>query len=101
MNGYKMTADGYRTLRGNSKLDQADVESNIKVLDFLATCTQEDIYNLFNSTAFNNICMGYVKVALNDFKEIDEELKDRIINYVRYKFDTVTAKQAEKYNNKY
>nr|DAO23908.1 MAG TPA: hypothetical protein [Caudoviricetes sp.] len=24
MNGYKMTADSYRTLRGNSKLDQAD-----------------------------------------------------------------------------
>lgn len=101
MNGYKMTADGYRKLLGNSKLDQADIESNIKTLDFLAACTDEDIYNLFNSTAFNNICMGYVKVALNDFKEIDEELKDRIINYVRYKFDTVTAKQAEKYNNKY
>lgn len=101
MNGYKMTADSYRTLRGNSKVDQKDLDSNIKTLDFLATCTKEDIYNLFNSTAFNNICMGYVKVALNDFKEIDEELKDRIINYVRYKFDTVTAKQAEKYNNEY
>lgn len=45
MNGYKMTADSYRTLRGNSKLDQKDIESNIKVLDFLATCTQEDIYS--------------------------------------------------------
>lgn len=101
MNGYKMTADSYRALRGNSKLDQAEVESNIKVLDFLATCTQEDIYNLFNSTAFNNICMGYVKVALNDFKELDDDTKDRIINYVRYKFDTVTANKAEKYNNKY
>lgn len=101
MNGYKMSADSYRTLRGNSKLDQKDVESNIKTLDFLATCTEEDIYNLFNSAAFNNICMGYVKVALNDFKEIDEELRDRLINYVRYKFDTLTAKQAEKYNNKY
>lgn len=101
MNGYKMTADGYRKLLGNSKLDQADIESNIKTLDFLAACTKEDIYNLFNSGAFNYICMGYVEMALNDFKEIDEELKDRIINYVRYKFDTVTAKQAEKYNNKY
>lgn len=101
MNGYKMSADAYRTLRGNSKLDQKDVESNIKTLDFLATCTEEDIYNLFNSTAFNNICMGYVKMALNDFKEIDEDTKDRLINHVRYKFDTVTAKQAENYNNEY
>lgn len=101
MNGYKMTADSYRTLIGNSKLDQADIESNIKVLDFLATCTEEDIHNLFNSTAFNNICMGYVKMALNDFKELDDDMKDRLINHVRYKFDTVTANQAENYNNEY
>ena len=101
MNGYKMTAEAYKKLRGNSKLDQADVESNIKVLDFLATCTQADIYNLFNSSAFNNICMGYVKMAINDFEELDDDMKDRIINHVRYKFDTVTANQAEKYNSEY
>lgn len=99
MNGYKMSADSYRILKKRDP--KIDVDSNIKTLDFLATCTEEDIYNLFNSTAFNNICMGYVKVALNDFKEIDEELRDRLINYVRYKFDTITAKEAEKYNNKY
>lgn len=99
MNGYKMSADSYRILKKRDP--KADVDSNIKVLDFLATCTQEDIYNLFNSTAFNNICMGYVKMALNDFLEFDEYTKDRIINNVRYKFDTVTAKQAEKYNSEY
>lgn len=99
MNGYKMTADAYREAKKRDP--RLDLDSNIKTLDFLSTCTAEDIYNLFNSTAFNNICMGYVKVALNDFKEIDEELKDRIINYVRYKFDTVTAEKAEKYNNEY
>lgn len=97
MNGYKMSADAYREFK---KRDQKiDVDSNIKVLDFLATCTEEDIYNLFNSTAFNNICIGYVKIALNDFKELDEDMKDRITNHVLYKFDTVTAEQAENYNN--
>ena len=99
MNGYKMTADSYRTLRGNSKVDQADVESNIKVLDFLATCTQEDIYNLFNSTAFNYICLGYVKMALNGFKELDDDTKARINNRVWAMFDEKNAKQAEKYFN--
>lgn len=97
MNGYKMSADAYREFKKRDP--KIDVNSNIKVLDFLAACTQEDIYNLFNSTAFNNICMGYVKVALNDFKELDEDMKDRITNHVRYKFDTVTAEQAENYNN--
>ena len=99
MNGYKMSADSYRILKQRDP--KIDVESNIKTLDFLATCTEEDIHNLFNSTAFNNICMGYVKMALNDFKELDDDMKDRITNHVRYKFDTVTAKQAEKYNNEY
>lgn len=99
MNGYKMTAEAYKKLRGNSKLDQADIESNIKTLDFLATCTKEDIYNLFNSTAFNYICMGYVEMALNDFEELDDDTKDKIINRVWAMFDTANAKQAEKYHN--
>lgn len=39
-------------------------------------------------------------MALNDFEELDDDIKDRITNHVLYKFDTATAKQAEKYNNK-
>ena len=99
MNGYKMSADSYRILKKRDP--KIDVDSNIKVLDFLATCTQEDIYNLFNSSAFNHICLGYVEMALNDFKELDDDTKDRIINHVRYMFDTEGAKQAEKYYNEY
>ena len=97
MNGYKMSADAYREFKKRDP--KIDVDSTIKTLDFLATCTKEDICNLFNSTAFNNICMGYVKIALNDFKELDEDMKDRIINPVYHKFDTVTAEPAENYNN--
>nr|DAW59281.1 MAG TPA: hypothetical protein [Caudoviricetes sp.] len=99
MNGYKMTADAYRAIK--EKNPKVDVDSNIKTLDFLATCTKEDICNLFNSGAFNNICMGYVKNALNDFEELSDDMKDRITNHVRYKFDTLTAEQAENYNNEY
>ena len=99
MNDYKMTADAYR--EAEKRDPRLDLKSQIKTLDFLATCTQEDIYNLFNSTAFNNICMGYVKMALNDYLEFDEYTKDRLINNVRYRFETVTAKQAEKYNSEY
>lgn len=99
MNGYKMTADAYRAIK--EKDPKIDIDSNIKTLDFLATCTKEDIYNLFNSTAFNNICMGYVKNALNDFEELSDDMKDRITSHVKYKFDTLTAEQAEKYNTEY
>ena len=99
MNGYKMTADAYREAKKRDP--RLDLDSNIKTLDFLSTCTAEDIHNLFNSTAFNNICMGYVKMAVNDFKELDDDMKDRIINHVRYKFDTATANQAENYNKEH
>lgn len=99
MNGYKMTADAYREFK--KKDPKINVDSNIKTLDFLATCTKEDIYNLFNSTAFNNICMGYVKNALNDFEELSDDMKDRITSQVKYKFDILTAEQAENYNNEY
>lgn len=99
MNGYKMSADSYRILKKRDP--KIDVDSNIKVLDFLATCTQEDIYNLFNSSAFNYICLGYVEMALNDFKELDDDTKDRIINRVWAMFDAKSAKQAEKYHNEY
>lgn len=99
MNGYKMTADAYRQAKKQDP--RLGLDSEIKTLDFLATCTKEDIYNLFNSTAFNNICMGYVKNALNDFEELSDDMKDRITNHVRYKFDTITANQAEKYNSEY
>lgn len=95
MNGYKMTADAYRAIK--EKDPKIDVDSNIKTLDFLATCTKDDIYNLFNSAAFNNICMSYVKNALNDFEELSDDMKDRISNHVKYKFDTLTAEQAENY----
>lgn len=99
MNGYKMTADAYREFK--KKDPKINVDSNIKTLDFLATCTKKDIYNLFNSTAFNNICMGYVKNALNDFEELSDDMKDRITSHVKYKFDILTAEQAENYNNEY
>ncbi len=100
MNGYKMTADAYRQAKKKDpRLDVDSINSNIKVLDFLATCTDEDICNLFNSTAFNRICMGYVEMALDDFEDLDDDMKDRITNHVRYKFDTITAEQAEKHNS--
>lgn len=96
MNGYKIMAEAYRQAKKQDP--KADVDGIIKTLDFLATCTQEEIYELFNSSAFNNIVMGYVKIALNDFEDLDYDIKDRISNHVRIMFDTVGAKQAEAYN---
>ena len=105
MNGYQMTADSYRTLLEREKdIDRASIESKIKALDFLATSTEEERLELFNSSAFNYVVKGYVKMAmdnveLEDGSKIEDETKRAIVRELNYLFDTVTADQAEDYYN--
>ena len=69
MNGYQMTADSYRTLLEREKdIDRASIESKIKALDFLATATEEERLELFNSSAFNDLVKGYFKMAFDNLK---------------------------------
>jgi len=70
MNGYKMLSDTYR---------QAGDEKMCKVYDFLATCDEDDIYNLFDSGAFNSITKSFVNCTVSTLM----------------KAGTIDAKQAE------
>ena len=97
MNGYQMTADSYRTLlEREQNIDRASIERKIKALDFLATCTKEERLELFNSSAFNDVVKGYLKMACNNM-ELEDETRQGLLNELRYLFDTVTADQAEDY----
>lgn len=99
MNGYQMTADSYRTLlEREQNIDRASIESKIKALDFLATATEEERLELFNSSAFNDVVKGYLKMAVDNM-ELEDEVRQGLLNELRYLFDTVTAKQAEDYYN--
>lgn len=99
MNGYQMTADSYRTLLEREQdIDRASIESKIKALDFLATCSKEERLELFNSSAFNDVVKGYLKMACNNM-ELEDEVRQGLLNELRYLFDTVTAEQAEDYYN--
>jgi len=57
MNGFEILADAYRK-SGNEK--------NAKVLDFLANCDEEDICNMFDSTAFNEIAKAYMRQTVKE-----------------------------------
>lgn len=99
MNGYQMTADSYRTLlEREQNIDRASIESKIKALDFLATATEEERLELFNSSAFNDVVKGYLKMAVDNM-ELEDEVRQGLLNELRYLFDTVGAKQAEDYYN--
>ena len=99
MNGYQMIADSYRTLSEREKdIDRASIESKIKALDFLATATEEERLELFNSSAFNDVVKGYMEMAVDNM-ELEDEVRQGLLNELRYLFDTVTADQAKDYYN--
>lgn len=101
MNGYQMTADSYRQLLESDKypdLDREAIKHKIKALDFLATATEEERLELFNSSAFNDVVKGYIKMAVDNM-ELEDEVRQGLLNELRYLFDTVTADQAEDYYN--
>lgn len=57
MNGYKVLAEQHR---------KAGNEQQAAIYDFLAKCDIDDICNLFNSTAFNEIAKGYLRLAVDE-----------------------------------
>lgn len=81
MNGYKLLADSYRKLVTEGELSNEEAASHIKTLDFLSTCSHEDIYHLFDSSAFNDIAANYFKVALHKAGIDDESSKRAISEY--------------------
>ena len=67
MNVFTMMADGYR---------KHGKEKKAQLYDFLGTCSTEDIYTLFDSSAFNEIAQSYMSLAVRelvDEGELEEE----------------------------
>lgn len=97
MNGYKMTADSYRKfLETDPNIDRESTQKKIRVYDFLSSCDDGEIMELFDSTAFNDVVKGYLQMALDNL-EVEAETRQAILNERRYLFDTVTAGQAKEY----
>lgn len=97
MNGYKNTADAYRRLLETDKnIDREYTQRKIKALDFLSECNQQEIQEVFNSSAFNNIVKGYLLMACKN-AGIDDETRKELFNELRYLFDEKTADEAENY----
>ena len=88
MNGFKLMADSIRKVNGNEK--------QARVYDYLATCDQDDINELFNSTAFNEIAKQYMRVAVKRLiasGTLDEEQGRAIRNEYARLFEDMTAKE--------
>ena len=93
MNGYIMQAETYRVLAERGQIPKEEADRKRAVYAFLGTCTQDQIYDLFDSSAFNTIVKDYVKLALKN-TETDEETSEKIMQELRWLFDTKGSKEV-------
>lgn len=93
MNGFEMMAQSYKVLLERGQIDKEEAERKITVFDILGSCSQEQIYDLFDSSAFNMIVKDYVKLALKN-TETDEETSEKIMQELCRLFDTKGAKEV-------
>jgi hypothetical protein len=97
MNGYRSMADSYRkVLETDKNVDREYMERKITALEIMANTDRPTQYEIFNSSAFNDVIKGYIVMALDNLKT-DGETHNAILREVRYLLDTVTAEQAERY----
>ena len=97
MNGFKLMAETYREELAKGEITQEEATRKCRVYDFLGTCDQDDLYNLFDSSAFNEIAKSYLRIAVRELVaegKIDEEQGKAIQSRFRFLFDEKQAKEV-------
>lgn len=95
MNGFELMAEGYQKAAGGT--DAGEAERKAKIYKFLGSCTDNDIYTLFDSSAFNEIAKDYMRKAVRrlvDNGTLDEEQGRAVRNEYAYLFSIMTAKEV-------
>lgn len=92
MTGFKLMSDGYKQLVKQGKLTPEQADPEIRVYDFLADCSTDDLYRLMDSSAFNDILKSYVAAACDE-AELPDKQKSSVMSALRWLLDTKTAKE--------
>lgn len=99
MNGYKLMAESYRKAAKEGNISREEAEKIARSYDILASCDQEDICNLFDSSAFNEIAKSYMRLAVKELIEegtIEEEQGRAIRNRFSLLFSEKKASEVWK-----
>lgn len=97
MNGFEVMADAYRKLASEDKISKEEAEKKCKAFDFLKDCDDEDIYNLFDSSAFNEIAKSYMRLTVKELVsegELDENQGRAVRNRFSLLFDEKKSKEV-------
>lgn len=84
MNGYKMMADSWRKLLDSGKISDDKIPETkraVEIYDFLATCNTDDLCRMVNSSAFNDIIIAYIKLAVNK-AAIDDHARENVMDQI-------------------
>lgn len=88
MNGFTLLAGSYR---------KTGQEHEADLYDFLGSCSEDDFYKLFDSSAFNEITMCYVRRAVRELVDegkLEDEQARSVRNRVSLLFDEKQAKEV-------
>lgn len=95
MEGYKIMAQAYRKAAEEGKLTKEEAAKDCRIFDFLGDCSQEDVFKLFDSSAFNEIAKSYLRKAVSELIEegtINEGQGKAVRNRFEMLFSEITAK---------
>lgn len=96
---YKAQADIYRQYLDTHKDScngavKETLERDIRIYDFLATCSQKDTQALIDTGVYNPYIMAYCRMAARD-AGLDEQQKEALVEALRWLLDTRTSAEID------
>lgn len=93
MNDFKLMAESFKKLMNDGKIDKIEAKKEIRIYEFLASCTKDDFCRMVDSGAFNDIIRAYLEMVIKN-TDLDEENKNKVSGQLRWIFDEKQAKEV-------
>ena len=97
MNGFTLLAEAQRKAVERGLISKEEAEKKCRIYEFLATCDDEDFYNMFDSSAFNEISKSYMRLAVKRLVEngtLEEDQGTAVRNEFAFLFDEKQSKEV-------
>lgn len=85
MDGYRIMAESYKKAVEQGKLTEKEARPYIKVFELLGELTQEDLYTMVDTTAFNEIIKAYCRRALRE-ASVDKNIEEDVLTQLKLLF---------------